>query len=144
MNNGDESDSNGQFERETAAKKIKQETPGDAIPVDAPSRLVQEQNNPVVLQEDATNQPRPAVNIPNYPMQPHLTYNPLGPFMPSPPHQFPFIPAQPAAHYHHPPHNNVPSFPSNPPPFYLPQPQYPSPNVSIQYYEARMRDHAAA
>ena len=146
MNTGDESGLNEKSDGETAAKKVKQETNGDGLPLDAPSRLLQEQNNPVVIQEDAANQhlPQPPIHPLNYPMQPHVAYNPLGPFMSSPPHQFPFIPPpQPAAHYHHHPPQNVP-FQPNPPPFHLPQPQYPSPTVSMQYYEARMRDHAAA
>lgn len=138
MKNGDESRSNVISEAETAAKKVKQETPGDGEPPDAPSHP-QEQNPS--LQGDVANQhlPRPPVNLPNYPMQPHLTYNPMAPFLASPPHQFPFIPPQQHATHYHPP-QNVPF----PPPFHLPQPQYPNPNGSIQYYEARMRDHAAA
>jgi hypothetical protein len=118
---------------EAANKKIKQETQGDGNLSASQPRLGTE---PIpAFSEDPTNQhmPRPPMNqFPAY-----LAYNPLGSFVPS---QFQFIPQ----HAYHPPHN-LP-YPVHPPPPFLPahQPQYPSPPASIQYYEARMRDHAAA
>ncbi|GAX17311.1 hypothetical protein FisN_10Lh175 [Fistulifera solaris] len=132
--NDDDIRSDEEPKAEAANKKIKQETQADGLPPAAQPRLA---NEPIpAFSEDSSNLhlPQPPVN--QYPAQ--IAYNPLGLFVPS---QFPFIP-QPAYHV---PHNLPYPVHPPPPPFHLPQqPQYPSPPASIQYYEARMRDHAAA
>jgi hypothetical protein len=119
---------------EAANKKIKQETQADGLPPPVQPRLATEPTP--AFSEDPSN-----LRLPHPPLNPystHIAYNPLGPFVPS---QFPFIPS----HAYHPPHNLPYPVHPPPPPFHLAhQPQYPNPPASMHYYEARMRDHAAA